>query len=544
LANLLARYPKGNVPAVAKSHMVKVLLKLFQKVSESYIANNSQPAELLILKNTAFVLAALNFEVDTKLFENEVKRVNMLSVIMKQTKQFKNKDDVVRFLLIILCNLATYPDYFAQPDGDGNAEKDEEAEEDENVKDKEPPISAGDVVSLCLEIMESMMSKSQPVVNECLRLLMKYLMTIPNCIRAFCDKNGCGHVVNAMRTFLSPSITLKAAHIIHSLHNIRAASVAFSRSGTVSVLLNNMVTFINDQNCVKACCNALCGLSAQQQDVENLIQFAAVDFANEPLSSASLNAISMLASEGPDNTALLLKCGVIASIALLLTGTQSVKVADAVCRAVASLAGHGDKPSVLLLTLKPALQNIGKRLGAAVAKSAQLALDVMDRNSDPGSKSCLEKGFCTGTLAVGTSLGWTSICTTCSTQHMTTMERDCAVCDNCKKHCPENHVFSARIFGPRGCECCAHTCREIGVSITGSYKSPKPVMIPFGAFCTDDVLKALAKADPDFASVMNTHSGSSIKVEFIDKDNTACDFYGLDCVPIHFGEILQLRITF
>jgi len=69
------------------------------------------------------------------------------------------------------------------------------------------------------------------------------------------------------------------------------------------------------------------------------------------------------------------------------------------------------------------------------------------------------------------------------------------------------------------------------------------VIIPFGAFCTDEVIRALAKADPAFAEVVDKDKGSAMKVEFIDADNTACDFYGLDCIPVRCGDILKLRIT-
>jgi len=190
---------------------------------------------------------------------------------------------------------------------------------------------------------------------------------------------------------MTPSITTKVAFIISTLQGFRAASVALSRNGTVAVLLSNMMTFISDQNCVDACCNAMCDLKPQQQDVDTLIKCAAYDFANEPMSSAALIAIAMLAQDSEENANLFMKSGVVATLALLLTGTKSVKIANAVCRAVASLGGHGEKAPMLLMPLKSVLGNVSKRLGESVKKTAQIAIDVLDRTSDPIVAACPKK---------------------------------------------------------------------------------------------------------------------------------------------------------
>ena len=123
------------------------------------------------------------------------------------------------------------------------------------------------------------------------------------------------------------------------------------------------------------------------------------------------------------------------------------------------------------------------------------------------------------------------------------MEGECALCDNCRKHCPSSHVFSTRIFGLRGCQCTRRECQQFGVMVTGLYETKMPVKIAYGALRTDEVIQAIANADAGFKEAIKAVEKTRIKVKFIDTDGTECEFYGLDCVPIRCGETLKLRIT-
>ena len=79
--------------------------------------------------------------------------------------------------------------------------------------------------------------------------------------------------------------------------------------------------------------------------------------------------------------------------------------------------------------------------------------------------------------------------------------------------------------------------------MTGIYETPTPVLITYGPLCAQDVVRAVAGADPKIKEAIEKVNIASLKVEFIDADDTTCEFFGLDCLPLRCGDTLRLRIT-